>query len=196
MLAHPPCASISHWLGSFQIFGYFLAFFEKLPNQCEMLAQGVCASISHWLGKTGSFRNYTLIGQDFKTAQSMWKISKISPQFQNCPINVWKLPNQCEMLAASISHWLGYIHQISKISLQFQNCPINVWKLPNQCEMLAASISHWLGCIHQNSKISPLFQNCPINVRKLPNQCEMLAASISHWLGCIFKKFIANFKTA
>ena len=88
MLAHPPCASISHWLGSFQIFGYFLAFFEKLPNQCEMLAQGGCASISHWLGKTGSFRNYTLIGQDFKTAQSMWK------NFKNISA-ILKLPNQC-----------------------------------------------------------------------------------------------------
>ena len=143
MLAHPPCASISHWLGSFQIFGYFLAFFEKLPNQCEMLAQGVCASISHWLGKTGSFRNYTLIGQDFKTAQSMWK------NFKNISA-ILKLPNQC--METTQSMWNACSKHFTLIGIysptirDSQTFPINhidwveyfknfsaISKQPNQC---------------------------------------------------------------
>ena len=32
----------------------------------------------------------------------------------------WKVPNQCVMLAASNSHWLGTFQAI-------------IWKVPNQC---------------------------------------------------------------
>ena len=68
---------------------------SKLPNQCMKTSQSMWNACS---------KHFTLIGL---------YISKISLQFQNCLINVWKLPNQCEMLAASISHWLGCIFQKS-----------------------------------------------------------------------------------
>ena len=159
-----------------------------------MLAQGGCASISHWLGKTGSFRNYTLIGQDFKTAQSMWK------NFKNISA-ILKLPNQC--METTQSMWNACSKHFTLIGIyspKFKNISA-ISKLPNQC--METTQSMWNACSKHFtliglyiSKISRQFQNCLINVWKLPNLCEMLAASIPHWLGCIFKKFIANFKTA
>ena len=59
---------------------------SKLPNQCMKTSQSMWNACS---------KHFTLIGL---------YISKISCQFQNCLINIWKLPNLCEMLAASISH--------------------------------------------------------------------------------------------
>ena len=124
-----------------------------------MLAQGGCASISHWLGKTGSFRNYTLIGQDFKTAQSMWK------NFKNISA-LLKLPNQC--METTQSMWNACSKHFTLIGIyspKFKNIfPIS--KLPNQCmETFQSMWIAWLGCIS-----------------KLPNQC--METSQSMWIAC------------
>ena len=55
LLAHRVCASILHWLGSFQdLLGSFQ--YCNLPNQCKMLAYTLWASILHWLGNSQDAR--------------------------------------------------------------------------------------------------------------------------------------------
>ena len=131
---------------------------SKLPNQCMETTQSMWNACSKHFTLIGlyspKFKNISTISklpnQCKETTQSMWNacskhftliglyISKISCQFQNCLINVWKLPNQCELLAASITHWLGtfhfQLHILVKIlhidwalfKLYLENYPINV----------------------------------------------------------------------
>ena len=81
---------------------------SKLPNQCE--------NIWNFLGlfqnclinvkclQQAFHMNWAVVPKIyFKTAQSIWKYMELSGA-------ILKLPNQCEMLAASITHWLGTFH--------------------------------------------------------------------------------------
>ena len=128
-------------------------------------------------------KQFTLIGYfsryNLKSAQSMCKI------FTNMCNWKWKVPNQCVMLAASNSHWLGTFQGITPYLLKV--CHYSYMK---------STQSMWIACSKHFtliglyiSKISCQFQNCLINVWKLPNQCELLAASITHWLGTFHFQF-------
>ena len=58
MLAHPPCASISHWLGRYLVTlnqEKPLWHFENCLINVKCLRTPPCASISHWLGSFDRF---------------------------------------------------------------------------------------------------------------------------------------------
>ena len=118
----------------------------------------------------------------------------------------WKVPNQCKILAVSISHWLGYC-VIVKITnariVRNEKCPIKVkclqqvrnekctinvkifgksWeisKLPKQCENI------W--------KFLWQFLNCEINVHKY-TYCAIFETA--QLMSKYMEQFLGNFKTA
>ena len=137
----------------------------------------------------------------------------------------WKVPNQCKILAVSISHWLGYC-VIVKITnariVRNEKCPIKVKCLQQVFYIhwvLSPNCSNFLYLIVRNEK-------CTINVKifgksweisKLPKQCENIWKFLWQFLNCeinvhkytycaIFEtaqlmskymeQFLGNFKTA
>ena len=90
-------ASNSHWLDTFYV--TIMTKFQQIGNYTLKSTQ------SMWIA---CCKHYTLIGYfSFSITHIGKNFTHWLGTFQSIP---WKVPNQCELLAASITHWLGTFH--------------------------------------------------------------------------------------
>ena len=95
-------ASISHWLGTFHV--TIMTNFQQIGSYTLKSTQ------SMWIA---CCKHYTLIGYfSFSITHIGKKFTHWLGTFQ---IIAWKVPNQCELLVASISHRLGCFESSSQI---------------------------------------------------------------------------------
>ena len=107
-------------------------------------------------------------------------------------IHLWKVPNQCEMLVASNSHWLDTFHVT--IMTKFQQ--IGNYTLKSTQSMWIACCKHYtligyfsFSITHIGKNFTHWLGTFQIMPWKVPNQCELLVASITHWLGTFHFQF-------